>query len=31
MEPILLDSKIPLVFNKNISKILSPNHELFSI
>jgi hypothetical protein len=31
MGPILLDSQIPLVFNKNSSKIFSPNHELFSI
>jgi hypothetical protein len=31
MRQILLDSKIPLVFNKNSSKIFSPNHELFNI
>jgi hypothetical protein len=31
MGPILLDSYITLVFNKNSSKIFSPDHELFSI
>jgi hypothetical protein len=31
MRPILLDSWIPLVFNKSSSKIFDPNHELFSI